>query len=206
MLDPMTSQLDERARRIVETAVALAERDGFAAVRLRDVAATAQVALGTVYKRFASKEEILIAALELESDRLLGRIGRMGVPGETAEERVNNLFNVVTKGLCRKPNLARALVRSIASGDPHITDKVASFHAMMTALTIAAIRGEAASALQTWGGDSDTREREVAFLLQQVWFAALVGWAGGLHDVDTIIMHLSHAANMLVPHATRPSA
>jgi AcrR family transcriptional regulator len=47
--------MDDRAKRIVDTAVALAERDGYQAVRLRDVAATAQVALGTVYKRFASK-------------------------------------------------------------------------------------------------------------------------------------------------------
>ena len=44
----MAVELDERAQRIVDTAVALAERDGFAAVRLRDVAATANVALGTV--------------------------------------------------------------------------------------------------------------------------------------------------------------
>ncbi len=195
------AELDERARRIVETAVALAERDGFAAVRLRDVAATAQVALGTVYKRFASKEEILIAALELESERLLGRMGRQGVPGETAHERVNNLFASVTRGMTKKPNLARALVRSIASGDPNVTERVASFHAMMTALTISAIRGQAASSKQRWGGDADAREREVAFILQQVWFAALVGWAGGIHDVDTILSHMQNATALLLPAA-----
>ena len=36
----MQHQLEERARRIVETAVELAERGGFEAVRLRDVAVT----------------------------------------------------------------------------------------------------------------------------------------------------------------------
>lgn len=199
------TQLDERARRIVETAVALAERDGFAAVRLRDVAATAQVALGTVYKRFASKEEILVAALELESDKLLGRLGRTGVPGETPEERVSNLFSVVTRGLTRKPNLARALVRSIASGDPNVTDKVASFHGLMTLITISAIRGQAAANVPAWGGELDAKEREVAFLLQQVWFSSLVGWAGGIQDVDSILMHVKMATQMLVPHAL-PSA
>ena len=58
--------MDERARRIVETAVELAEKDGFQAVRLRDIAAQADVALGTVYRRFKSKEDILLAALGLE--------------------------------------------------------------------------------------------------------------------------------------------
>ena len=55
--------MDDRARRIIDTAIELAERDGYAAVRLREVAARAEVALGTVYKRFASKEEILVAAM-----------------------------------------------------------------------------------------------------------------------------------------------
>ena len=49
--------MDERAQRIVSTAMALAAKDGFAAMKLRDVAAHAQVALGTVYRRFRSKEE-----------------------------------------------------------------------------------------------------------------------------------------------------
>ena len=39
--------MEDRSRRIVETAIELAERGGFEAVRLRDVAAHAGVALGT---------------------------------------------------------------------------------------------------------------------------------------------------------------
>ena len=53
----------DRTQRIVQTAIALAEEGGFEAVRLRDVAAQANVALGTVYKRFSSKEDILVAGI-----------------------------------------------------------------------------------------------------------------------------------------------
>ena len=56
--------MEDRTRRIIETAIELAERDGFEAVRLRDVARLAKVALGTVYRRFQSKEDILVAALD----------------------------------------------------------------------------------------------------------------------------------------------
>ena len=42
------SPMEERAQRIVDTAIELAERGGFEAVRLRDVAADAGVALGTL--------------------------------------------------------------------------------------------------------------------------------------------------------------
>ena len=40
-------------------AIELAERGGFEGVRLRDVAAHADVALGTLYRRFRSKEDLL---------------------------------------------------------------------------------------------------------------------------------------------------
>ena len=185
------SNLDERAQRIVDTAIELAAADGFAAVRLRDVAASAGVALGTLYKRFASKEEILIAALEQESEKLMARIGKRIPEGEDANARVGNLYVALTKGLTRKPNLARALMKSIASGDPHITTKVVSFHAMMTGLTIAAIRGEAAN---DWRGEATEAQRTSAMILQHVWFASLVGWAGGQHDVTTTIAQVQNAA------------
>jgi AcrR family transcriptional regulator len=190
--------MDDRARRIVETAVALAERDGYQAVRLRDVAATAQVALGTVYKRFASKEEILIAALEQESEKLLAKIGKKPVPGQSAQERVRYVFNALTKGLLRRPNLAKALVRSLASGDPNITERVASFHAVITELVIAAIRGEAAEEHAEWAGDVDARERTIASILQNVWFSSFVGWAGGLHDATRVLLDVDKTSELLL--------
>jgi AcrR family transcriptional regulator len=190
--------MDDRAKRIVETAVALAERDGYQAVRLRDVAATAQVALGTVYKRFASKEEILIAALEQESEKLLAKIGKKPVPGNDQIERIRFVFNALTKGLLRRPNLAKALVRSLASGDPNITERVASFHALITALVMSALRGEAADDIAEWGGDADEKERTIASILQNVWFASFVGWAGGLHDASQVLADTDKATQLLL--------
>ena len=61
------------------------------------------------------------------------------------------------------------------------------------------LKGEPAHANMEWGGDADAEEREVAFLLQQVWFAALVGWSGGLHDVDTLIHYVKRASARLLP-------
>ena len=66
--------MEERAQRIVDTAVELAEQGGFVAVRLRDVAAEAVVALGTLYRRFRSKEDLLVAALEIEMTALEERL------------------------------------------------------------------------------------------------------------------------------------
>ena len=72
MIDRENLFTEERSRRILETAIELAEKGGFSAVRLRDVAEQAGVALGTVYKRFQSKEDMLMAALEMQM-KLRGR-------------------------------------------------------------------------------------------------------------------------------------
>jgi len=90
------------------------------------------------------------------------------------------------------------LVRSLASGDPNLTERVASFHALITAMVMAAIRGEAPSEQVEWGGDVDERERTIASILQNVWFASFVGWAGGLHDAPQLLADIDKTAALLL--------
>src|SRR3954453_14542232 len=49
----------ERRRRVVQVASALAEQGGYDAVAMKDVAEQAGVALGTLYRWFASKDHLL---------------------------------------------------------------------------------------------------------------------------------------------------
>ena len=51
-----------RRRRVLDATLALADEGGFDAVQMRDVAAEAGVALGTVYRYFSSKERLLLEA------------------------------------------------------------------------------------------------------------------------------------------------
>ncbi len=188
--------MDERAARIVETAISLAEKDGYDAVRLREVAAQARVALGTVYKRFASKEEILIAAVEREGEKLLARFQR--VPeGETATERVETFFRDATRRLLERPKLARAFLRAVAVGDG-MPGRLASLHAVITGLVVSAIRGEAIGSVREWGTSADEEARIVAAALQQIWFASLVGWASGHHDLEGVVLQVRRAAERML--------
>ena len=185
--------MEERARRIVETAVELAEQGGFEAVRLRDVASHAGVALGTLYRRFRSKEDLLVAALELEVKEYQRRVLQRPPVGATPLERVTSFFQGMTRALCRRPNLARALLRAVASGEPEITQKVAAFHGRTESLITSALRGN---------GEADALpsddERAIAYVLQQVWFASLVGWAGGLHGQSAVAEQTCVAAELLL--------
>jgi len=186
-----------RLRRILDAAVSLAERGGFEAVRLRDVAHESQVALGTLYKYFHSKEDILLLALSEEVERLEAQMVAAPLTGGTPLRRLADFFHRATQGLTRKPHLARAVL-AIASGDQKTAAKVATFHERMTRMIHAARQG-AAPDLRVMGRAAlgGAREQQVASILQHVWFASLVGWAGGLHPVRTVSDQVHAAAALM---------
>jgi AcrR family transcriptional regulator len=190
--------MEERSRRIVETAVELAEQGGFEAVRLRDVAAHAGVALGTLYRRFRSKEDLLLAALQQEVGDLRERVERRPPEGATPVERAIGFFQIVTRALCRRPNLTRALIRALATGEPELTHKVAAFHSELMRLLAGSLRGPDARPVSE-------RDLELANVLQQVWFSSLIGWCVGLHGQAAIIDQTRRAAELLFESSGGPS-
>jgi AcrR family transcriptional regulator len=199
--------VNPRARRIVDTAIDLAEKGGFEAVRLRDVAAEADVALGTLYRYFRSKEDMLIAALNSEVESLEARIQARPMSGDTPLARVDAFFRAATKGLMRRPRLARAILRAAASGDHELAEKVAAFHSRMSAMILAAMHGEpvATQPVPSTNGDhahtplrvAGDDEIAVAGLLQHIWFSCLIGWAGGLMNQNEVIERMGSATALL---------
>ena len=195
----MQDQLEERARRIVETAVELAERGGFEAVRLRDVASDAGVALGTLYRRFRSKEDLLIAALAVETGNLERQFVQRGVRGDSELDRVMDFFGLVNRGLLRRKNLARALIRAVSSGEPGLAQDMASYHQHIERMLVMALRGEVSSE----GGelldpDPSPQERQQSETLEQCWFALLVGWSGGVNDQAEVLKRTRASAELIL--------
>jgi AcrR family transcriptional regulator len=184
--------LDERTARILGVAVELAERDGFDAVRLRDVASMANVALGTVYRRFACKEDILAMALELQVRGLRANLEEYPIEGPTGTERLATLFEQATGMLADRPKLAAAMLRTVASGVPELVERVARYQAAVADIIVATWRGPDAQ------GDPTPGELQLAMILEHVWFGALVGWTGGLHDADTVTAQVRGAADLLI--------
>jgi len=185
--------MDERARRIVETAVELAEKGGFEAVRLRDVASDAGVALGTLYRHFRSKEDLLVAALADQVEQLETYLVTHPPRGDSSLDRISSFFRTATNGICRRPMLAQAILRATASCQPELTEKVARFHGRMMAMIARSLRGPDID-----GADLTAGEERVGLVLEQVWFASLVGWGGGLHDQAAVIDHVRTAASLIV--------
>jgi AcrR family transcriptional regulator len=193
--------MEERAKRIVETAVALAEEGGFEAVRLRDVATHAGVAMGTLYRRFRSKEDLLVAALDLETREMEKRMQLRPVVGESELERIATFFSVATRRFFRRPNLARAMVKAAASGDRELAKQVASFHQRVERMVINALRCPGAARVEDEApGELEAR---LARSLNLFWFALMVGWSGGLHTQEEVIQGMQGVAELLLRGAVR---
>ncbi len=185
--------------KILDEAVALAEAGGFENVRQRDVASNAGVALGTLYKRYRSKEHILVAALERDTEELERRMGLHPCPGRTPLERITAFFVIVTRGLCRRPKYARAILRSVISGEEGVAKNVASYQGRIAGLIIAAIRGVGRLNFQDAATPPPTRdELRLATPLQQIWFAALVGWSSGLLKQSEVVEQVTESAKLLL--------
>ncbi len=182
-----------RRDRIIDVAIRLAEEGGFDNVRQRDVAKQAGVALGTLYKSFKSKEDILAAALDRETAALEERMQRRPVRGATAPERLASLFQTLTRAMLKKPNYARAVLKAMTSGE-EVAHKVVAHQIKVTRMVISAIRGSALGDDQPPSDDEIT----VAMLLQQIWFAALVGWSARLHGAPRVVEQVKLTAELLL--------
>ena len=62
-IDPLTTSQAARRQRVLLAALELGADGGYEAVQMRDVAASAEVALGTIYRYFPSKDALLAAAM-----------------------------------------------------------------------------------------------------------------------------------------------
>jgi AcrR family transcriptional regulator len=187
-----------RRNKILDVAVDLAEEGGFDNVRQRDVAANAGVALGTLYKSFRSKEDLLSAALERDAEHLERRMEDNPAKGDTPNERVIFVFSLMTKALTKKPNYARAVMRAMASGVPEVAANVTGYQGRVNGMLIAAMRGVGRLGYTELTSNPPTEhESTLSFLLQQLWFASLVGWAAGLFDQAAILEQLRIAGDLL---------
>ena len=185
--------LKERRDRILDVAIDLAEEGGFENVRQRDVADQAGIALGTLYKSFSSKEDILCAALEREAQTLERKMEGKPAEGDTPVERLSGFFKIVTRAMCRKPKYARAVLRAMASGEPEVAQNVAGYQERMNRIIIASMRGPDRA-----GEPATERESTVAAYLQRIWFASLVGWSAGLHGQNEVVDQMQTACVLLL--------
>ena len=185
----------DRRRRMVQAAVELASHGGYELVQMRDVASRAGVALGTIYRYFESKDQLLGAALVEWVGELERRLAQRPPAGADATERVVDVLRRACRATERNQRLTSALITALV-GPPAAHDAEAA-HATgryqdEVNQTLARILDGALD-----GMDADRREGVVR-VLTHVWFAALIGWVHGWRGVRSIGDELEFAARLLL--------
>jgi TetR/AcrR family transcriptional regulator, cholesterol catabolism regulator len=177
-----------RRRRVLDATLALADKGGFDAVQMRDVAAEAGVALGTVYRYFSSKERLLLEA-NVGQVEALGA-GLLGRPpsGDSPADRVVDVLRRACAVLVKRPEATAAMVRALGSAQPNEAEAVHRVSQAMTAIITAAMHE----------GEPTERDRAVARALSQVWLSSLIGWVGGVDGPEVVGDDLERAARMLI--------
>lgn len=116
-----------RRQRIVEAALHALESQEYEQIQIRDVAQAADVALGTLYRYFSSKEH-LYAAVLLEW-AAFGRTPRTRPAAVTAEERLRRRIGAVIRAFERQPQFFKVYVLLQTSVDPKAKALLADFAA-----------------------------------------------------------------------------
>src|SRR4051812_16288504 len=97
-----------RRERVIVAACDLAAEGGYDAVQMRDVASQADVALGTLYRYFPSKDHLLIAALAEQVSTLQRRLAQKPPRGPNAGDRVVDVLRRAGRGPQRGARVAAA--------------------------------------------------------------------------------------------------
>ena len=178
----------ERRRRVMDAAVVLAARGGLEGLRIRDLVADTGVSSATIYRYFASKEHLLLAALAEQRFALMRDPGEAGPDGTTPAARVIEVLRRPTDALTRAPRLAAAMLQAMTSGEPDVARVLAALTEPLVAETAHAIRPQ----------NPAPADYELARTLQRVWFAAVVGWVTAGETADSITQAVHTAAHQLL--------
>ncbi|GAA3981335.1 cholesterol catabolism transcriptional regulator KstR [Actinomadura viridis] len=177
----------QRRKRIVQAAAALASRGGVEAMQMRTVAERAGVALGTLYRYFPSKMDLVVAVVSEELDLLESSIERRPPRADGPPRRAVEVLMRATRGLMREPELAEALIRSLL-----LSDVKTDFGDRMTGMMLRAAAGPDAQVAE------DDPRRVVARALSSAWTMEMIEMLRGHATAEEIQARLETAAERLL--------
>ena len=188
--EALTKSQAARRQRVLQAALQLGAEGGYDAVQMRDVATTAEVALGTIYRYFPSKDALLAAAMIEWMEDLERRVTQRAPRGDTTSERV---YDVLRRGVAtmeRQPKLAEAVITALTSDDHEAGGASTATTDVMRRVMLTAFPDDVGPEL----------EAAIAKVLGHVWFSCLVAWSNGVGDLEWVAEELETACHLLCDH------
>jgi len=183
----LTKSQAARRERVIRAAQELAAEGGYDAVQMRDVASRGEVALGTIYRYFPSKDALLLSVMVQWLGDLEQRVTRHPPTGATTVDRIMDVLGRAVRSMDREPRLTRAVIAAMTAGDPASVDAIGDVTAAMARIMEAAFPEDVDPAL----------EAAAAKVLGHVWWSATISWANGMGDSDWVVAELRQASELI---------
>ncbi len=176
----------------------LARQGGYDAVQMREVSARADVALGTIYRYFSSKDEILAEGLVGWVDQTRSRMASRPRRGATPGEQLAGALRSASRIPDDTAPLLRALMTAMSSSSLSVSRSSMDLHEQMRGIVRDAIGSPAPAGVDVDG---------VARIVAHVWSSCIAQWVGGsLDSAASIGDELALAAHLLLDRPTgRPA-
>src|SRR6202451_3959569 len=186
----LTRAQQARRQRVIDAAMSLGLDGGYDAVQMRDVAARADVAMGTVYRYFTSKDHLLAATLVYWVEQLAVRIEQHPPQGDQPSDRVLDVLDRALRAMGRQPRLVAAVFTSLSSPDPAAVGCQQQITLLMEGIISRAM------------GERDVPDMaDRARMIGHVWYSALVGWINGWSTMARVYDELAVSGRLPLPHA-----
>ncbi|MCU1356004.1 MAG: Transcriptional regulator, TetR family [Acidimicrobiales bacterium] len=185
---PLTKSQAARRDRVIRAALELGATGGYDAVQMRDVATSAGVALGTIYRYFTSKDHLLAAAMVEWVHDLERRVGQRPPKGATVADRVSDVLRRASRAMEKEPKLSEAVVTALLSPDRGAAACQEDVSGAMTRILATAL-----------GGDFDPAfQAEITRTLGHVWFSSLIGWVNGWSGFEKVGDEVERATHLVL--------
>ncbi len=164
----------------------MAAEGGYEAVQMRAVAERAEVSLGTIYRYFNGKDDILLAGLVSWIQRVREGLESRPVEQTPAADRLVALLAGAAEMAERTPMLMRALFTAFNTTDPAAAEYRLAVESEVQQFIVTAL-----------GDDPEIDAVGVARVVGHVWFSATSRWVGGLTPAGSVEEELRHAVRMM---------
>lgn len=188
-----TASQQARRQRILDTALVLLDRHDVAEIQMKDVAEAANVALGTLYRYFASKDRLFAEVLVQWAGTLGTNITRRPLAGSSPAEKLSDALRRSVRAFQRQPQLARLVSMLEVSPEPDAAETLGRLSEVTTAIY-----------LDQLAGIPRQRAEAVVRVAHAVLSTVLRAWSSGLLPIGEVNRRLDETVHLLLDEA-RPS-
>ena len=191
MAEPVSPNLlneDQLARRqrIIDAGLVLLESNEYERIQIKDVAEEADVALGTLYHYFSSKEHLFAEVLIKWAATLKSSLARHPPQGMTPREKLTEALHRSVRAFQHQPQLARLIASLELSSDPFATEILERMDQTTSSVY-----------MELLDGVEPRRARTIVRTVDAVLDSHLRAWSAGRLPITGLYDYLSESIDLI---------